>query len=95
MLTLPTARALELFMTALITKSAEEARTRGSKRVLPAHLKQAVKANEQFDFLSDIVEKVPDAPPPSQRKGLGGDADSEDEGRKKRPGRRKKSEMSE
>jgi hypothetical protein len=81
-------------MTALITKSAEEARTRGSKRVLPTHMKQAIKANEQFDFLSDIVEKVPDAPPPSQKRGAGGDADSEDEVRKKRPGRRKRSEMS-
>jgi Dr1-associated corepressor len=82
-------------MTSLITKAAEEAKQRGSKRVLPAHLKQAVKANDQFDFLSDIVEKVPDAPPPSQKRVFGGDGDSDDEGKKKRPGRRKKNDMGE
>src|SRR5258708_28761235 len=87
------ARALELFMTELITKSAEEATARGSKRVLPAHLKQAVKANEQFDFLSEIVDKVPDAPPPSKRSAFPGDGDSEEEVKKKRPGRRKKVDL--
>jgi Dr1-associated corepressor len=82
-------------MTALITKSAEEGKKRGSKRVLPAHLKQAVKSNEQFDFLSDIVDKVPDAPPPSSRgKGPNLDDDSgEEEVKRKRPGRRKKTDM--
>jgi hypothetical protein len=83
-------------MTALITKAADEAKQRGSKRVLPAHLKQAVKANEQFDFLSDIVDKVPDAPPPSSRKGPSMDDDSdEQEVKRKRPGRRKKTDMNE
>jgi len=87
---LAVSRALELFMTALITKSAEEARTRGSKRVSTAHLKQVIKSNEQFDFLGDLVEKIPDAPPPSAKKGFGGD--SEDEGKRKKPGRRRKAD---
>jgi Dr1-associated corepressor len=56
------AKALELFMISIVTKAAGEARQRSSKRVLPTHLKQAVLADERFDFLNDIVGKVADAP---------------------------------
>lgn len=54
------AKALELFMTSLIQESCNQARNRNAKRVSPAHLKQAVKSIEHFDFLIEMVEKYPD-----------------------------------
>lgn len=56
------AKALELFMISLVTKAATQAKERGSKRVLAAHLKQAVLEDKQFDYLIDIVSKVAEAP---------------------------------
>jgi Dr1-associated corepressor len=86
-------------MISLVTKSAHEAKTRGSKRVTASHLKGAIMSDEQFDFLHDIVANVADAPPPGQAQppGRGGDAgDSDDdfggEVKKRKPGRRKKEE---
>ena len=70
------AKALELFMIALVTKAAAEAKDRSSKRVTAAHLKQAVIKDQTFDFLQEIIEKVPD---PTEKKGAGsGRAASED-----------------
>lgn len=84
-----TAKALELFMISLVTKAASEARARGSKRVTSAHLKQAVQKEEQFDFLTEIVSKVPDAPAPRAK-----DEDSDEPmdgvGKKKRGAPRRK-----
>ncbi|AEO68997.1 uncharacterized protein THITE_2118919 [Thermothielavioides terrestris NRRL 8126] len=51
-------KALELFMVALVTRSAELARQRNSKRVSAQMLRQVVEADEQWDFLTDIVAKV-------------------------------------
>ncbi|KAJ4304028.1 hypothetical protein N0V88_001633 [Collariella sp. IMI 366227] len=51
-------KALELFMVALVTRSAEAARARSSKRVSAQMLKQVVEGDEQWDFLRDIVGKV-------------------------------------
>ncbi len=74
MLTCFLAKALELFMITLVTKAAAEAQDRSSKRVTAAHLKQAVIKDQTFDFLQEIIEKVPD---PTEKKG-GGRAASED-----------------
>ena len=73
-------------MISIVTKAAEEAKARSSKRVTAAHLKQVVQKDEQFDFLGDIISKVPDAPAPKK------DDDSEEmaEGKKKRGGTRRK-----
>ncbi|RMD42588.1 hypothetical protein DV735_g2539, partial [Chaetothyriales sp. CBS 134920] len=62
------AKALELFMVTLITKAAAEARrpTNGSgvgsggKRITAQHLKSALMADPQFDFLSEQCASVPD-----------------------------------
>jgi hypothetical protein len=51
-------KALELFMCALVTKSADVARLRNSKRVSAQMLKQVVEGDDQWDFLRDIVAKV-------------------------------------
>ncbi|WBW73216.1 DNA polymerase epsilon subunit Dpb3 [Schizosaccharomyces osmophilus] len=56
-------KALEMFMQSIINESCQQARLHQAKRVTVSHLKHAVKSVEQFDFLQDIVEKIPDAPP--------------------------------
>lgn len=65
-------------MIALVSKAAAEAKDRSSKRVTAAHLKQAVIKDQTFDFLQEIIEKVPD-PTEKKRGGSGsGRAGSED-----------------
>ncbi|RKP33902.1 histone-fold-containing protein, partial [Dimargaris cristalligena] len=54
------AKSLEMFMQSLIDRSCEETRFRNSKRMSSAHLKRCINANEQFDFLKDVVAAVPD-----------------------------------
>lgn len=49
-------------MISVVTKAADTARAKSSRRVTAQHLKQAVQDDEQFDFLADIIAKVPDAP---------------------------------
>lgn len=58
-------KALELFMIALCDKASAQARQRNSKRITAGHLKQAVLQEEQFDFLAEIIAKVPDIPLPT------------------------------
>lgn len=80
-------RALELFMIKLITASADHARggpagaagsagaSKGPKRVLAQHLKRAIQADDTFDFLQSIIEKVPDAPASKAKKETGSDSE--------------------
>ncbi|KAI5293575.1 hypothetical protein KEM52_005416, partial [Ascosphaera acerosa] len=65
-------KALELFMMTLVTKAAAEAAQRNSKRVTAGHLKAAVQRDEVFDFLADIIKKVPDPMQPARRDTLEG-----------------------
>ncbi|KAH7117805.1 DNA polymerase-like protein epsilon subunit C [Dendryphion nanum] len=81
-------KALELFMISLVTKAAAEAKARNSKRVGTVHLKQAIVKDEQFDFLSEIVSKVADAPVASEKHE--GEAMDVDGKKRKTAGRRKK-----
>ena len=74
-----TAKALELFMISVVTKAAEEAKARSSKRVTAVHLKQAIEKDEQFDFLAEHVANVPDAPAPKNQ-----DSEEPVEGKRKR-----------
>lgn len=80
-------KALELFMISLVTKAAAEAKSRSSKRVSAVHLKQAVTKDEQFDFLSEIVSKVAEAPAAAEKSE---DNAMEVEGKKRKGGGRKK-----
>jgi Dr1-associated corepressor len=85
-------------MIALVTKAAAEAKDRSSKRVTAAHLKQAVIKDQTFDFLQEIIEKVPD---PTEKKGGRAVSEDVDEGaggpakRKRAPRGRKKAESDE
>lgn len=84
-------------MISLVTKAAAEAKSRNSKRVAPLHLKQVIVANEQFDFLSEIVSKVADAPAATDKNDLNA-MDVDGGGKKKKAPatrRKKKNEDSE
>ncbi|KAH6984954.1 histone-fold-containing protein, partial [Ilyonectria robusta] len=50
-------KALELFMIQMVTKSADVAKDKGSKRVTASMLKHVVETDEQWDFLRDIVSR--------------------------------------
>jgi hypothetical protein len=87
-------KALEMFMIALVTKSADVAKEKNSKRVSAQMLKQVVESDDQWDFLREIVGKVE-----NEEKAKGGrakaESESEDEApptekKKGRPGRKKK-----
>lgn len=73
-------------MISLVTKAANEARAKSSKRVTAAHLKQACERDEQWDFLASIMAKVPDAPAAKR------DEDSEEmgEGKKRKAATRRR-----
>lgn len=73
-------------MISAITKAANEARATSAKRVTAAHLKQAMAKDEQFDFLADIISKVPDAAAPKKEE----DSEEAAEGKKKRGGTKKR-----
>ena len=83
------AKALELFMISLVTKAAQEAKERNSKRITATHLKQAVAKDEVLDFLADIIAKVPD------NAGRKHDDDGSDhnEGKRKTGGGRRKKDI--
>jgi hypothetical protein len=63
-------------MIALCDKASEQARQRNSKRITAGHLKQAILNEVQFDFLADIIEKVPDIPTASEGGNLAGNGDN-------------------
>ncbi|KAK1467006.1 histone-like transcription factor and archaeal histone [Colletotrichum melonis] len=53
-------KALEMFMIAVVSRSAEIAREKNSKRVTAQMLKQVIETDGQYDFLADIAAKVGD-----------------------------------
>ena len=73
-------------MISAITKAANEARATSAKRVTAAHLKQAMAKDEQFDFLAEIISKVPDATASKKEE----DSEEATEGKKKRAVMRKR-----
>ena len=88
-------KALEMFMVALVTKSADVAKEKNSKRVTAQMLKHVVESDDQWDFLRDIVSRV-DNEDKAGKAGKGKAAESESEEevvvekKKGRPGRKKK-----
>lgn len=86
-------KALELFMVQMVTKSADVAKDKGSRRVTAAMLKQVVEADEQWDFLRDIVSRVENEKEGSKAKAKT-ESESEEEvvetKKRGRGGRRKK-----
>ena len=91
------AKALELFMIALVSKGAQSATEQGSKRVTATHLKNALLSDPQFDFLNEICENTPDEGAKKSRGKSEAKSDSDDEDiagagalKKKKGGKRKK-----
>lgn len=88
-------KALEMFMVQLVTKSAEFAKDKGSKRVTAGMLKQVVETDDQWDFLRDIVGKVEPEKEGSKSKAKA-ESESEEDSfapKKKGKGGRKKKEV--
>jgi len=89
-------KALEMFMIQLVSKSADVAREKSSKRVSAAMLKQVVESDDQWDFLRDIVSRVEEdksgGGAAGSKRGAKTESDSEEEvvEKKKRVGRKKK-----
>lgn len=87
-------KALELFMVQLVTKSADVAREKNSKRVSAQMLKQVVESDDQWDFLRDIVSRVENEEKAGKSGGRAkAESESEEEvveKKKARPGRKKK-----
>lgn len=82
-------KALELFMVALVTKSADVAREKNSKRVSAQMLKQVVESDDQWDFLREIVGRVENEEGGKAKGGRAAKAesDSEEEVAEKKKGR--------
>lgn len=85
-------KALELFMVQLVSKSADIAKDKGSKRVTASMLKQVVETDEQWDFLREIVGKVENERENGKQKKQESESEEEEtfEPKKKARGRKKK-----
>ena len=80
-------------MISLVTKAATEAKNASSKRVLAVHLKQAIMKDDQFDFLMEKVNKIPDAPVNAEKSD---EPDEANEAKRRRgPGRKKRRDSDE
>lgn len=77
-------------MISLVTKGAQVARDRSSKRITANHLKEAISKDEVLDFLADIISKVPDAPSGKKHDEDGSDGNDKP---KKKGSRRKREDM--
>lgn len=64
-------------MISLCDKASLQARARSSKRITAGHLKAAILAEEQFDFLLPQVEKVPDIPSAAEAQVAGSEEEAE------------------
>ncbi len=97
------AKALELFMITLILKGAEASKAQNSKRVTAQHLKSALMADKEFDFLADVCSDIPDEDKGGAKKGskTKSEADDSDEemagapAKKRKASKRKGSDESE
>lgn len=86
-------KALEMFMVDLVSKSADVAREKSSRRVTAQMLKQVVEADDQWDFLREIVSKVEpekEGSKSAKPKAESPDSDEDAEPKKKGKGGRKK-----
>ncbi|EDO41226.1 predicted protein, partial [Nematostella vectensis] len=53
-------KALEIFMQTLVEKACNYTQARNAKTLSTAHLKRCITSEQQFDFLKDLVENIPD-----------------------------------
>ena len=61
-------------MVELMKSTTDIASAHGAKTVSAGHLRASIMGNEKFDFLKDVVEGVPDLPPPEAGAGIAADA---------------------
>ena len=55
------ARAIELFLQAMVDAAVQETQKQNAKKIVPAHLKHAFESIDKFDFLRDLVADIADA----------------------------------
>ncbi|XP_020894286.1 dr1-associated corepressor isoform X2 [Exaiptasia diaphana] len=55
-------KALEMFLQTMVEKSCSYTQARNAKTLTTAHIKKCINSEQQFDFLKDLVEKIPDLP---------------------------------
>jgi len=53
-------KALQLFITELVDKTAEVTLARNAKTLTKSHIKSCVMAHDTFDFLKDAVKDIPE-----------------------------------
>ena len=61
-------------MVELMKSTTDISSAHGAKTVSAGHLRASIMGNEKFDFLKDVVEGVPDLPPPEAGAGIAADA---------------------
>ncbi|TXT05558.1 uncharacterized protein COLE_06878 [Cutaneotrichosporon oleaginosum] len=91
-------KSLECFLQLLIDETAKETRERGSRKMVPYHLKAMIDKSDQFDFLRELVESIPDPQEPkTPRRKSGAEGSASASGpasaRKPRGARAKKEEV--
>ncbi|BEI81777.1 hypothetical protein CcaverHIS002_0209370 [Cutaneotrichosporon cavernicola] len=87
-------KSLECFLQLLIDETAKETRERGSRKMVPYHLKAMIDKSDQFDFLRELVESIPDPQEPKTPARRKSTAAAEGSARKRGPavGRAQKKE---
>ena len=53
-------KALEMFLSSLLDQADTLTRERGAKTLTLQHLKTCIQSDRRYDFLSDLVSKIPD-----------------------------------
>ncbi|KAI1295514.1 Dr1-associated corepressor [Halotydeus destructor] len=56
-------KAVEIFVENLLKKASEVTRSRNARTLTPAHLKASILNEENFSFLKEVVQAVPDMQP--------------------------------
>lgn len=64
-----TARAVEIFVESLLKESAEIVESSGGSILYPGHIKKCVENNKKMDFLTALVENIPDFHSPEKDNG--------------------------
>ncbi|WVQ82035.1 hypothetical protein IAT38_004163 [Cryptococcus sp. DSM 104549] len=60
-------KSLECFIQVLLDEACKQVRAGGSHKLTANHLKQMINTNENFDFLRELVDSVPDVAAPEPK----------------------------
>jgi len=83
-------KALDLFVQDLVKHTVEITKEKNGKTMTVGHLKQCVTAGQEFDFLQETVQNVPEVEPKAERRGRPRKADGEKKKQTKASKKRKR-----